>query len=60
MTKIALFTDPHLGTDRQAHTTRASAKALQQSIYEQTMQVVNSTTLPMVDVSNDTSRASVR
>lgn len=47
MTKIALFTDPHLGTDRQAHTTRASAKALQQSIYEQTMQVVNSTTLPI-------------
>lgn len=44
--KITLFTDPHLGTERQAHTTRASAKALQQALYEKAMLVVKSSSLP--------------
>ena len=44
--KITLFTDPHLGTERQAHTTRASAKALQQALYQKAMLVVKSSSLP--------------
>ena len=39
--KVTLYTDPHLGVDRQAHTTRASAKRLQESLYWQAMSIVN-------------------
>ena len=40
MKSITLFTDPHLGTDRQAHTTRESAKRLRQALFVQAMDVV--------------------
>lgn len=38
--KITLMTDPHLGVNRQAHTTRTSAQRLQDQLYEQAMGVV--------------------
>lgn len=44
---ITLFTDPHLGTERQAHTTRASAKFLQTALYTAAMNVIQSSKLPV-------------
>jgi DNA repair exonuclease SbcCD nuclease subunit len=35
-----LFTDPHLGTRRAAHTTRDSSKALTEALYQQALQIV--------------------
>ncbi len=40
MTKYTLFTDPHLGTRRAAHTTRESAKKLTQALFDQAMKAV--------------------
>lgn len=39
MTEYTLFTDPHLGTRRAAHTTRESAKKLTQALFDQALQV---------------------
>lgn len=47
MKKITLFTDPHLGTERQAHTTRESAKALQFSLYMSARTVVDASPYPV-------------
>ena len=37
--KLTLFTDPHLGTRRAAHTTRDSSKKLTAALYEQAMRI---------------------
>ena len=39
--KVTLYTDPHLGVERAAHTTRASAKRLQDSLYWQALSIVS-------------------
>lgn len=41
--RITLFTDPHLGTSRAAHTTRESSKRLTQALYQQALEVASST-----------------
>lgn len=41
MTQYTLFTDPHLGTRRAAHTTRESAKKLTQALYDQALKVID-------------------
>ncbi len=41
MNSLTLFTDPHLGTRRAAHTTAASSKALRQALYDQAMSIVS-------------------
>lgn len=41
MTEYTLFTDPHLGTRRAAHTTRESAKKLTQALYDQTLKAID-------------------
>src|ERR1051326_7974553 len=38
--KITLFTDPHLGVRRAAHTTRLSARQLQDQVFEQALKIV--------------------
>ena len=43
MTNYTLFTDPHLGTSRAAHTTRESSKRLTQALYQQALEVASST-----------------
>lgn len=50
MTHITIFTDPHLGTARQAHTTRDSSSNLQMSLYWQAMAIVNTGEYPKVCV----------
>ena len=45
-----IFTDPHLGTRRAAHTTRSSADALRQSLYWQAMSIVNGSPHPKLCV----------
>lgn len=50
MKNITIFTDPHLGTARQAHTTRESSEALKQSLYWQAMSIVKSGPHPKVCV----------
>jgi DNA repair exonuclease SbcCD nuclease subunit len=39
MTQYTLFTDPHLGTRRAAHTTRESAKKLTQALFDQALTI---------------------
>lgn len=41
MTEYTLFTDPHLGTRRSAHTTRDSSKRLTQALFDQALRVVS-------------------
>lgn len=50
MTHITIFTDPHLGTARQAHTTRESSFELQKSLYWQAMSIINTGDYPKVCV----------
>lgn len=50
MTHITIFTDPHLGTARQAHTTRESSSNLQLSLFWQAMSIVNTGEYPKVCV----------
>lgn len=50
MTHITIFTDPHLGTARQAHTTRESSAELQKSLYWQAMSIINTGEYPKVCV----------
>lgn len=45
--KLTLFTDPHLGTRRAAHTTRESAKRLQTALYESALNIVEGTPNPV-------------
>lgn len=40
MKSLTLFSDPHLGTSRAAHTTPTSSNALKQRLYEQAMHIV--------------------
>lgn len=47
MSTITLFTDPHLGTDRGAHTTRQSSARLKQALFDQAMSIVKSTEHPL-------------
>ena len=41
MTTYTLFTDPHIGTRRAAHTTRESAKKLTQALYDQALKAID-------------------
>lgn len=50
MKNVTIFTDPHLGTARQAHTTRESSAALQMSLYWQAMSIINTGENPKVCV----------
>lgn len=50
MTKITIFTDPHLGTSRKAHTTRESAARLKQALYRQAMNIVETSAYHCVNV----------
>jgi DNA repair exonuclease SbcCD nuclease subunit len=50
MKKLTIFTDPHLGTSRAAHTTRSSAAALQQELYNQAMHIVETAEHPIMCV----------
>ena len=40
MKTLTIFTDPHLGTSRNAHTTRESSVALKQALYDQAIGIV--------------------
>ena len=48
MKKLTIFTDPHIGTSRQAHTTRESSAALKDALYIQAMNVVTRATNPVL------------
>lgn len=50
MKRLTIFTDPHLGTARQAHTTRESSEALKMSLYHQAMAIVNTAENPVICV----------
>lgn len=50
MKHLTIFTDPHLGTSRAAHTTRESSKLLQDSLYWQAMDIVNAAKHPLICV----------
>jgi DNA repair exonuclease SbcCD nuclease subunit len=50
MKNITIFTDPHLGTSRAAHTTRESSARLKQALYDQAMTIVNTATNPLICV----------
>lgn len=50
MKHLTIFTDPHLGTSRVAHTTRESSKQLQNSLYWQAMSIVNNAEHPLLCV----------
>ena len=50
MKKLTIFTDPHLGTARQAHTTRESSAQLQLSLYHQAMSIVSTAENPVICV----------
>lgn len=50
MKHLTIFTDPHLGTSRAAHTTRESSKQLQNSLYWQAMSIVNAAEHPLICV----------
>lgn len=45
--RYTLFTDPHLGTRRAAHTTRESSKKLTAALYEQAMRIVTNAENPV-------------
>lgn len=48
MEKLTIFTDPHIGTSRGAHTTRESSAALKLSLYHQAMAIVHTATNPLL------------
>lgn len=48
MKHLSIFTDPHLGTSRAAHTTAASAKALQTALYDQAMAICDHAENPLL------------
>lgn len=48
MKNLTIFTDPHLGTQRAAHTTRTSAAALKQELYHQAMAIVETAANPLI------------
>ncbi|QYW06498.1 putative DNA repair exonuclease [Pseudomonas phage UAntarctica] len=50
MTHLTIFTDPHLGTSRAAHTTRDSSKRLQDELFFQAMAIVSTGDHPKVCV----------
>lgn len=41
MKNLTIFTDPHIGTSRGAHTTRESSAALKEALYHQAMAIVS-------------------
>ncbi len=47
MTTFTLFTDPHLGTRRAAHTTRESSKRLTDALYQQAKTIVENGQRPI-------------
>jgi DNA repair exonuclease SbcCD nuclease subunit len=47
---LTIFTDPHLGTSRQAHTTRDSSDKLKAELYNQAMDIVNAAKNPLLCV----------
>ena len=49
MKRLTIFTDPHIGTSRQAHTTRESSAELQLSLYHQAMAIVETATNPVLN-----------
>jgi len=57
MKTLTIFTDPHIGTSRQAHTTRESAAALKESLYHQAMAIVETATNPLICVGDLFDRA---
>lgn len=50
MKQLTIFTDPHLGTSRQSHTTRESSRRLQDSLYWQAMSIVKDGDNPKICV----------
>ena len=48
MKKLTIFTDPHIGTSRVAHTTRESSAALKGALYTQAMNIVTRATNPVL------------
>lgn len=50
MKHLTIFTDPHLGTSRQSHTTRESSKRLQDALYDQAMAIVSNDGTPLMCV----------
>lgn len=48
--KLRIFTDPHLGVSRQAHTTRESAKKLARKLYETALSAKAHGTEPRVNI----------
>lgn len=48
--KVTVFTDPHLGVSRQAHTTRESAARLKSELYEQAMMIIDDSKHPLICV----------
>lgn len=48
MKNLTIFTDPHLGTKRAAHTTRESSARLQEQLYFQAMAIVNTAVHPVL------------
>lgn len=57
MKKLTIFTDPHIGTSRQAHTTRESSAELKLSLYHQAMAIVETATNPVICVGDLFDRA---
>lgn len=47
MKNLTIFTDPHLGTNRAAHTTRTSSQNLKQALYHQAMSIVSAAQNPV-------------
>ena len=50
MKRLTIFTDPHLGTSRAAHTTRTSSEQLKMSLYHQAMAIVSTAANPLICV----------
>lgn len=48
MKNLTIFTDPHIGTSRAAHTTRESSAALKDALYTQAMSIVKTATNPVL------------
>jgi len=48
MKNLTIFTDPHLGTKRAAHTTRESSARLQEQLYFQAQAIVETATNPVL------------
>lgn len=48
MKRLTIFTDPHIGTSRSAHTTRESSAALKETLYAKAMSIVTDATNPVL------------